>query len=578
MTVFLQIFKAIPALFIPAILRSGFTYTRSDFRADCIAGLTVTAVLVPQTMALALIAGLPAVYGLYAALPGCIAALWGSSRHLSTGPVAIVSFLVLSSLIPLAAPGTTDFIVLAAALALLVGTIQLLLGMLRMGFLMHLIPHSAIAGFSTAAALIIAITQVPQLFGFTTTQHEFVFQNIFEIVTHIGKAELVSSVLGIAALAFLFLARRFPPVFPATLVLIGVSIGLTYAFDLARYGVALVGAIPALLPALTIPTIGAAAFFSLIPKAAIIALVGFIEAYAIAHSVAQKTRQSLDTNQELVGQGLANIAAGVFQGYPTSGSFMRTAVNVRAGARTSIAAVVTSLATIGVLLFLSPILALLPTSVLAAIVIAAAISLVNFEKLRQMHAVFHIDGIVAYVTFIMAFALKPDDAIFIGIVLALVLFIRQTVWGVRVSEMVIDEELTVLRPKHEHGDGARLPGVLIIRPGMSLYYANAVYITEQLEKIVAQRMSDTATRLRFVVIDCSGINFVDVTGMEVFGDSIKRIEEKYSPTIILMYLRRTLRDTLRNTSSFPNIGIVNNIAQLRKLNENTLTEQLRTES
>src|SRR3990167_944573 len=207
----------IPSLLRPTFLRSGQTYTWSDLRADSIAGFTVAMIQIPQSMALALIAGLPAVYGLYASLFGFIASLWGSSRQLSTGPVAIVSFLTLTSLIPLASPGSPEYLGLAATLAFLVGVIYLLMGLFRLGFILQLVPHSVVFGFSSAAAVIIIITQIPSLLGIDTIQHDLVFESVYNIIRILPSFSPLTLIVGACALIFLFFSRRLPDILPAPL-------------------------------------------------------------------------------------------------------------------------------------------------------------------------------------------------------------------------------------------------------------------------------------------------------------------------------------------------------------------------
>ena len=563
---FVSTIRRIGNLFVPTFLRPGAKYSLSLFRADCIAGFTVAVILVPQGMALALIAGLPAAYGLYAALPGFIASLWGSSRHLSTGPVAIVSFLTFSSLLPLATPGSIEFITLAAALALLVGIIQLLMGVFRLGFVMQLIPHSAIAGFISAAAAIIVITQIPTLLGFDISQHEFIFLNIFEIVISLHTLSPETLVIGATALGLLIVFRRLPRTFPSTLVVLGLGILASYFGHLANYGVELVQSIPSALPTFAFPAIGATALLSLLPKAAIIAFVGFVEAHAIGKSVATTTRESINTNQELVGQGLANIVGGLFRGYPVSGSFLRTAVNVEAGAKTGIAAVVTTVVTVFVLLFLAPVLELLPRAILAAIVIISALSLIDLASLRNTYTSFRTDGIVAYVTFAMAFILKPDDAIFIGTLLALILFIRHTVWGVQIIEMGIDRKWNILRTVSDSERVYALKQTLILRPGMSIYYANAEHIANKIRVMAAQRRSEE--ELNRIVIDFSGINFVDSTGAEVLAELMQDFERS-GLSVATLYLRGVVRQSLVAIPHFPDITILHNIAEMREFSAHT---------
>ncbi len=551
----------IPELFIPVPFREEFTYRLTDFRADLIAGVTVAVILVPQAMALALIAGLPAIYGLYASLPGFVASLWGSSRHLSTGPVAIVSFLTMTSLIPLAKPGSIEFITLAALLALLVGLIQILVGVLRLGFIIQMIPHSAITGFASAAASIIIITQIPSLFGFEIQSHEFVFQNIIAIIIGLPQTMVFSAILGCSTLFLLFVFKRLPRTFPGTLIILFLGIFIAFLFDLESRGIALIGNIPEALPRFTFPTIDMQSFLSLIPRAAIIALVGFVEAHAIAKMVAAQTKDHLQTNRELVGQGLANIVGGLFQGYPVSGSFLRTAVNVDAGAQTGIAAVITTIVTVIVLLFLSPLLEFLPKTILAAIVIVSTFSLIDFSKLKEIYRTFRTDGIIAYITFGMAFVFKPDDAIFIGILLALILFIRKTVWGVHITEMGIDSEWKVLRDIHDSNRVQTLSETLIVRPGMSLYYANAEHIISNIRsKIIAKRSEKNP--IRFLILDFSGVNFIDMTAAELLAELVHDLESTRIH-IATIYLNAVVQKALETAPDFPNLTILHNIAEMK---------------
>lgn len=549
------------SLFTPTPLR-GATYTRSDFRADLFAGVTVSIVLIPQAMALALIAGLPAIFGLYAALPGFIASLWGSSRYLSTGPVAIVSFLTLSSLIPFADPGTPEYIALAALLAFLVGAIQLLMGVFRLGFILQLIPHSAITGFSVAAAAIIIITQIPTLLGYSVASHELVIQSIFETILRIADATPLTLTFGIASLITLLLLRRLPKIFPSALIVILASVAIGFIVDLPSHGVALVAAIPPGLPSFAWPAISVSALFALLPKAAIVALVGFVEAHAIAKSMAQKSGERLDTNQELVGQGLANTVGSFFHGYPVSGSFSRTAINVDAGARTSIAAVVTAIMTVIALLFLTPLFHLLPRAVLAAIVIVSAIPLVDLKKLREINTLSNTDGIIAYTTAAMACILKPDDAIFIGVVLALVLFIRRTAWGTKVFEMGIDREWGVLRGAEDRERVETFRGLLMLRIGMSLYYANALHATREIEQLVQIRI-DSDDKPHHVVIDFSGVNFIDITGIEVLSEHVKHLRDK-GIKFCAIYMRTSVLNALREAPDLPQMTVLHNITEMKQ--------------
>lgn len=552
----------IPSLLIPVWARAGFHYTRADARADFIAGITVAIIQIPQSMAFAITAGLPAVYGLYASLVGSIAGLWGSSRQLSTGPVAMVSLLTLTSLVSLAAPESLQFIRLAATLALLTGIIYLILGFFRLGQMIHLVPHSVIAGFSTAAALLIVISQVPALLGIPSPQYDVVLQNIVALVRAVPHLSLLTSLIGILALVFLIFTRRLPRAFPSALVLLTVAILAGYGLHIDQYHVAIVGLIPRGLPFFALPYINSGTLAALLPKAGVLALVAFVTTHANTKTLARSTHETLNTDQELVGQGLANIAAGFFQGFPVSGSFTRTAINHEAGARTAFSSVVSTFMTIFAILFLTPFFYYLPRAALSAIVMLSAYSLVDFKRLGAMYEVSRSDGIVALFTFAMVFIMKPEDALFTGMLVALALFIRQTVWGVQVSEVGLDLTRHVLRSAVTEEQVHVFPGVLIARISMSLYYANTGHILTEIDRCVIAHIHRESTHVRHLVLDMSGVNFMDITGVEMFEEYIEQLERRHMH-VSMIYVRAPVFTILQNTSYFSHRTIFYNIAEMR---------------
>lgn len=554
---------AMQKLLTPYFLREGFFYSRADIRADVMAGITVAVVQIPQAMAFALIAGLPAVYGLYASIPGFIASIWGSSRQLSTGPVAVVSLLTFTSLVPLAAPGSPEYIGLAALLAVLVGIIYLLLGLFRFGFIMHLVPQSVIVGFSSAAAAIIVTTQLPTLLGISPAQNDLVFQNIRDLALAIPHLSFATAAIGVVAALLLITSRRLPRTFPGALVVLIIGIAISYVLNLGSHGIALVAQVPSSFPTFSFPMIAVASFLSLLPKAAVIALVGFVGAHATGKMAAQKNKESLDTNQELVGQGLANIVTGFFRGFPISGSFTRTALNIDAGARTPIAGLTASLITVLALLFFTPLFFFLPKTVLAAIVILSAFPLIDLARLRAMYHISKTDAYVAYLTFAMAFILKPDDAIFIGIVAALMLFIRQTAWGAKVFEMGVDREWHVLRGAVDEDRVETYKNVCIAHIGMPLYYANIATLMRQIKELLARHAEREKTAVKTLVLDVSGVHFVDITALETLAENIEKLRERGIETCFI-YLRRALRDALMNMPQFAGITVLHNISELKQ--------------
>ena len=552
----------IPSLLIPIWMRNGFHYTRTDARADIVAGITVAIIQIPQSMAFALTAGLPAVYGLYASLVGCIAGLWGSSRQLSTGPVAMVSLLTLTSLVSLAAPESVQFIRLAATLALLTGIIYLALGFSRMGQLIHLVPHSVIAGFSTAAAVLIVISQIPTLLGIPSPQYDVVLQNIVALVRAIPQLSLLTSMVGILSLGFLIITRRLPRSYPTALILLAGVILISYLFHLDAHSVAIVGFIPSVLPRFVLPHIGSNTLSILLPKAAVLALVAFVATHANTKTLARSTHEHLDSDQELVGQGLANVITAFFQGFPISGSFTRSAINHDSGARTAFSSVVSAIMTVVAILFLTPLFYYLPRTALAAIVLLSAYSLVDFKRLGAIYDVSRSDGIVALFTFTMVFVLTPENALFAGMLLALVLFIRQTVWGAQVSEVGIDMERGVLRSTLSESAVRIFPSVVIARISMSLYYANTGHIISEIDTSIETHIAREMSAVKHLVLDMSGVNFMDITGMEMFEEYLESLYHRHI-NVSMIYVRAPVFTLLQNTSYFPHRSIFYNVQEMR---------------
>jgi SulP family sulfate permease len=526
-----------------------------------VAGISVAIVQIPQAMAFALIAGLPAVYGLYASLFGCIASLWGSSRQLSTGPVAMVSLLTFTSLVSLAPPGSDHFIRLAATLALLTGLIYLLLGFFRFGSMIHLVPHSVIAGFSSAAAVLIVMSQIPTLLGISLPSSEIVLRNILNLVQTLPHLSPIATAIGIGALVILVLFRRLPHSFPSALFVLFLAILAGYGLRLDLHGVAIIGEIPSGLPHLVLPFIGVNSLALLLPKAAVLALVAFVATHANTATLARSTRERQDTDQELVGQGLANVVASFFQGYPISGSFTRSAINREAGARTSFSSVVSTGVTLATILFLTPLFFYLPLTALAAIVILSAISLIDIKRIREMYAISRSDGLVALFTFCMVFVMKPEDALFTGMVVALLVFIRQMVWGSHVSEVGIDVEKRVLLSTIQNDHVRTFPGVVIVRVGVSLYYANTDQALTQVDGIIASHIHQ-GDHVKNVVLDMSGVNFVDISGMEILEEYIEKWEQQRM-RISMIYVREPVYEILKNISYFSHRNIFYNISEMR---------------
>ncbi|NNF00793.1 MAG: SulP family inorganic anion transporter [Pyrinomonadaceae bacterium] len=535
-------------------------YDSDDLSKDFIAGLTVAVVLIPQVMAYATLAGLPPVHGLYAAFLGtAVAALWGSSRHLSTGPVALVSFLTLTALVPLAKPESPEFIGFAIVLAMIIGLVQLLMGVFRLGFILNFISHSVIAGFTIAAAIIIASTQIPSLFGFSVVNHEFVFLNFYEIFLAMPSANFLTAAIGISSVILIISAKKkISKAFPAALTVMVAGILLSYFFDLEGKNVAVVGDINARISLPSIPKLSFGNVSTLLPSALIIAIIGLLEAFAVSKTICSQTKQKLDVNQELVGQGLGNIASSLFKGYPIAGSFSRTAVNFAAGAVSGISSVFVSLFVLITILFLTEFLYFLPKAILAAVVIAALVDLIEFSKFTETFKLSGTDGIVISVTFLFSFLLKPDDAIFIGIVVSLVLFLRKTI-NADVVELVFqmgEERFKKITFGNQH---LIFPDILIFRIDMSIFFANATKIANQIDELVEKK----GDKLEHIVINFSGVNYVDVSGCEELADFFEELRGK-GLKIYSMYRKKQVRDIMRRSGLQDHLIMLHDIKGFKK--------------
>ncbi|MDD4274296.1 MAG: SulP family inorganic anion transporter [Desulfobacter postgatei] len=626
-------------------------YSLGKFRIDFLAGLTVALVLIPQSMAYAQLAGLPAYYGLYAAfLPPMIASLFGSSRQLATGPVAVVSLMTAASLEPFASAGSEGFITYAIVLALTVGIFQLLLGVLRLGLIVNFLSHPVVNGFTNAAAIIIGTSQLSKLFGVYVDKAPHHYETIIRVIeSAFHYTHLPTLAMGILSIAIMVGLKRLNPKMPFVLAAVAITTIISWAtgfehnetaaithimdekiqeeiqsfnitiqsikdlsvdrtkltseiesrhdastlekldlqyqatvltarIDAAKAkaseirtrlreihfsavedtgkgivfykkespmpetrvddrvyrirignkaldtnainlsgGGAVVGDIPKGLPKLGMPGINISIFLQLLPYAIIISLLGFMEAIAIAKAMAAKTGQRLDPNQELIGQGLANIVGSIGKSYPVSGSFSRSAVNLQAGAVSGLSSVITSLMVIITLLFFTPLLYHLPQAVLASVIMMAVIGLVNVSGfVHAWHAQWY-DGLISVITFIVTLAVAPhlESGIYIGVGLSLAVFLYKSMRP-KISLLSRAQD-QALKDSCVH-ELATCKHIQLIRFEGPLFFANASYLEDEINDRI-QASSD----LRHFIIACNGINDIDASGQEALALIIQRL-------------------------------------------------------
>jgi SulP family sulfate permease len=529
-----------------------FPMGADSLRHDFIAGITVALVLIPQSMAYAQLAGLPAYYGLYAAfLPGMVAALWGSSKQLATGPVAVVSLLTASALAPFAQIGSEQFVALAIMLALLVGIVQLLLGVFKLGVVVNFLSHPVIVGFTNAAALIIGLSQLNKIFGVPMPRSEHFMNDIWAVVQQLGATHWPTLVMGVVAFAIMWGMKKYAPKLPGVLVAVVLTTVVSWAVGFEALGGKVVGTIPPGLPSVALPYIDWNIVSQLVASAVIISLVGFMEAISIAKAMAAKTKDRVDPNQELIGQGMANIVGSFSQAYPSSGSFSRSAVNLNAGAKTGMSSVFAGLVVLGTLLLLTPLLYHLPQAVLAAVIMMAVVGLINFAAIKHAWEANKHDGIASIVTFVATLAFAPhlDNGILVGAGLAVGLFLYRTMKPrVALLGRFPDGTLRDLRV-HPH-----LPTdqrIIPVRFDGQLYFANVSFFEDTILGAVADHPN-----AKYILVVGDGINQVDASGEEVLQHLVQGLAAS-GITIVFSGLKRQVLQVMERTHLLPIIGSEN---------------------
>jgi sulfate permease, SulP family len=523
--------------------------TRDSLRVDALAGLTVALVAIPQSLAYAQLAGLPPYYGLYAALiPTIFGALFGSSAQLSTGPVALTSLLTAASIAPLAAAGSDQYVAYAISVALLSGLFQLSFGLMRLGVLMNLLSHPVLMGFVNAAAILITLSQVPALFGVAPPAKGHALMDTWHVLVHAAESHGYSVLFGVVAVALLVAFRRYAPRLPGVLITVALLTAASYLLDYAGNGGRIVGDIPRGLPALALPAFSLDAWIELLPAAFVISVISFMEAMSSAKIAAIKTAAKWDENQELIGQGLAKIAAAFSQTMPVSGSFSRSALNLAAGARTGISSIVAALCVLLTLLFFTPLLKYLPLPVLAAIIVMALTNLINLRSLRNAWRASRDDAIAAGLTFAatIAFAPQIQNGIFAGILVSLGLFIYRRM---RPNITIVEPASAQLaREVPEDVPEALRGAVGVIRFDASLVFVNVSYF----EGAVLQ-LERRYPNLRFVLVSASSINDLDASGVEMLASLCDGLR-KNGITLMFSGVKPRVRSVLDRTRLTARIG------------------------
>jgi sulfate permease, SulP family len=507
--------KIIPAL---EWLRN---YQREDLKGDLTAGLIVAIMLVPQGMAYAMLAGLPPVVGLYAStLPLIVYVLFGSSRQLAVGPVAMMSLLVFAGVSPLAPPGSEKYVSLVLLLSLMVGVIQFSLGLFRAGFIVNFLSHAVISGFTSAAAILILLSQLHHLFGIPSSGGHSAMTVLKGVIQGMGGFHPATLGIGSASIVILVIFKRKRPNFPAPMVVVAASTLVVYFFGLDQSGVKIVGHVPKGLPSFSASEWSLGSLEVLFPAALTILFIGFMESISIAGWVAAREKYKIDSNRELVGLGLANVTASFFSAYPVTGGFSRTAVNYQAGAKTGLASLITAAIILLTLLFFTSFFYHLPHAVLAAIVAVAVAGLIDVKGARHLLDLRKMDGWTTILTFVATLVLGSEKGIMAGVAFSLFVFIWRSSHP-HAAELGYLAGEDVFRNVRRFPEAKLYPEALILRVDASLYFANMAFLEDFLRRRIVEKPD-----VKWILMELSGVNDIDAVAVDRMSDIMDNYREQ----------------------------------------------------
>ena len=497
-------------------------YNQQLFRNDLVAGITVGVMLIPQGMAYAMLAGLPPVYGLYAStVPLLMYAFLGTSRQLAVGPVAMVSLLTAAGIGMVSEAGSETFISLAILLALLVGLFQFFMGVFRLGFLVNFLSHPVISGFTSAAALIIGFSQLKHLFGVSIPSSHHVHEIVAGVIKEIGNTNMPTLAIGLISIALIIILKKVDKRIPALLITVILSILVVWFGKLAEVGVSIVGDIPKGIPQFSLPNWDIETVNMLLPTVLAIGLVSFMESIAVAKAIQSKHKDyKVIPNQELIALGMSNIVGSLFQAYPTTGGFSRTAVNDEAGAKTGISSIISALLILLTLLILTPLFYNLPHAVLASVIMVSVFGLIDFHEAIHLWKVNKIDFTMLMVTFIATLLLGIEQGIMIGVLLSIGMIIYKSsrphiaILG-KVPGTPHYRNIKRFETIHER------PDILIFRFDAQIYFANASYFLESLEEEISRK----GTELKVIIINAESINSIDSSAIVMLEDLLDKLKE-----------------------------------------------------
>ena len=525
-------------------------YHKGQLRGDLSAGLTVGVMLIPQGMAYAMIAGLPPIYGLYAStLPLILYALLGTSRQLAVGPVAMVSLLTASGIGMMAESGTATYLTLAIGLALLVGAIQFLLGVFRLGFLVNFLSHPVISGFTSAAALIIGLSQLKHLLGVDLDRSHHIHEILLQAFAKIGELNAWSLGIGLGGIFLILGLKRINKSIPGPLVVVATGILLVWGLDLVSMGVKIVGEVPQGLPILQVPQLETDSLSKLLPIALTISLVSFMESIAVAKAIQAKHKDyKVIPNQELIALGLSNIGGAFFQSYPVTGGFSRTAVNDQSGAKTGMASIISAVLIILTLLFLTPLFYYLPKAILASVIMVAVFGLIDIQEARHLWHANRSDFWMLIATFVATLSLGIEQGIGLGVVLSLSMIIFRTTRP-HIAQLGQVPGTPFYRNVKRFQQLIDPDELLIVRFDAPLYFANTHYFTDHLKGMIQVK----GESLKAVILNAESINNLDSSAIHALEEIVEELKEAG----ILLYftgVKGPVRDAMGKGNLVEKIG------------------------
>ena len=523
-------------------------YKKDNLSGDISAGLTVGVMLVPQGMAYSMLAGLPPIYGLYAAtIPLIIYAIFGTSRQLAVGPVAMVALLISSGVGQLAALGSTEFVALAILLALLVGVIQFLMGIFRLGFMVNFLSHPVIAGFTSAAALIIGFSQLKHLLGINIPRGK-VHEIIINVIQNIANINYPTLILGGISILILLSIKKMKRRVPAPLIVVVLGILSVYMFNLTTLGVKIIGEVPSGFPSFEIPNINLNAINLLLPTALTIAFVSFMESIAVAKAIQKKHKDyEIDNNQELIGLGLANIAGAFFKSFPVTGGFSRTAVNDQAGAKSGLAAIISAMLVVLTLLFLTEYFYNLPSAILSAIIMVAVFGLIDIKEAKHLWKTDKKDFALFTTTAIGTLLLGIEEGILLGAILSLVVVIYNISYP-HIAILGKAKNDNIYRNIARFSEVELVPNTLIVRLDARLYFANISFFKE----FIWKQLKIYPNTKNFI-LDAKAINGLDSSAVHLLVDLIDELELQ-GIGFYLSNVKGIVRDVIYRSNLINKIG------------------------